>query len=135
MLLVSVSSVFYFFLRLLRTQMARIGRFCTDIFVYFAFIRIQRFMSGFNFSMEIVARLIFKLLLNQDKRTLIIDRTNWEFGKSTINIFMLGTSYKNVAFSLMFKMLDKRGNLSCEERIELIRKYIDYFRIESIDCI
>jgi hypothetical protein len=85
--------------------------------------------------MEIVARLIFKLLLNQDKRTLIIDRTNWEFGKSTINIFMLGTSYKNVAFSLMFKMLDKRGNLSCEERIELIRKYIDYFRIESIDCI
>ena len=48
---------------------------------------------------------------------------------------MLGVSYKNVAFPLMFKMLDKRGNSSCEERIELIRKYIDYFGLESIDCI
>ena len=48
---------------------------------------------------------------------------------------MLGISYKNVAFPLMFKMLDKRGNSSCVERIELIRKYIDYFGLESIDCI
>jgi len=97
--------------------------------------RIQRFMSGFEFSMEIVARLIFKLLPNQEKRTLIIDRTNWKFGKANINIFMLGISYKNVAFPLMFKILDKRGNSSCVERIELIRKYIDYFGLESIDCI
>lgn len=97
--------------------------------------RIQRFMSGFNFSMEMVAKLIFKLLPHQDKRTLIIDRTNWKLGKANINIFMLGVSYKNVAFPLMFKMLDKRGNSSCEERIELIRKYIDYFGLESIDCI
>ena len=48
---------------------------------------------------------------------------------------MVSLYYKNVAFPLMFKMLDKRGNSSCEERIELIRKYIDYFGLESIDCI
>lgn len=97
--------------------------------------RIQRFMSNCNFSLEIVAKMIFKLLPIEGKRILIIDRTNWKFGKSNINIFMLGVSYKNVAFPIMFKMLNKRGNSSCEERIELIRKYIDWFGSESIDCI
>jgi hypothetical protein len=97
--------------------------------------RIQRFMSGYNLSMEMVAKLIFKLLPFETKRTLIIDRTNWKFGKANINIFMLGVSYKNVAFPIMFKMLNKRGNSSCEERIELIRKYIDWFGTDSIDCI
>lgn len=48
---------------------------------------------------------------------------------------MLGISYKNVAFPIMFKMLDKRGNSSCDERIELIRKYVDWFGLDSIDCI
>lgn len=97
--------------------------------------RIQRFMANFDFSMEVVAKLIFKLLPIVGKRTLIIDRTNWKFGKTDINIFMLGVSYKNVAFPIMFKMLDKRGNSSCDERIELIRKYVDWFGLDSIDCI
>jgi Transposase DDE domain len=109
--------------------------FASDADKNSSYRRIQRFMAGFNFSMEMVAKLIFKLLPNQEKRTLIIDRTNWKFGKANINIFMLGISYKNVAFPIMFKMLDKRGNSSCEERIELIRKYIDCFGLESIDCI
>lgn len=92
-------------------------------------------MADFDFSMEIVAKLIFKLLPKAEKRTLIIDRTNWKFGKANINIFMLGVSYKNVAYPLMFKMLNKRGNSSCEERIDLIKKYIEWFGINSIDCI
>jgi Transposase DDE domain len=97
--------------------------------------RIQRFMASFDFSIEIVAKLIFKLLVIDGKITLIIDRTNWKFGKSNINIFMLGIDYKGIAFPLMFKMLDKRGNSNCEERIELINKYIEWFGKENIDCI
>jgi transposase len=48
---------------------------------------------------------------------------------------MLGVSYKNVAFPLMFKMLDKRGNSDTQERIDLIKLYIEWFGKESIDCI
>lgn len=48
---------------------------------------------------------------------------------------MLGVSYKNVAFPLMFKMLDKRGNSHTDERIELINKYIDWFGKETINCL
>jgi hypothetical protein len=48
---------------------------------------------------------------------------------------MLGVSYKNVAFPLMFKMLAKRGNSDTEERIALIKQYIEWFGKESIDCL
>ena len=48
---------------------------------------------------------------------------------------MLGVSYKNVAFSLMFKMLNKRGNPHTKERIRLIEQYIDWFGSDSIDCL
>jgi hypothetical protein len=46
---------------------------------------------------------------------------------------MLGVSYINVAFPLIFKMLDKQGNFDTEERIELIKRYIEWFGKQSID--
>lgn len=55
-----------------------------------------------------IAKLIFSLLPEKELNYLSQDRTNWKFGDKNINILMLGVSYKNVAFPLMFKMLDKR---------------------------
>lgn len=97
--------------------------------------RIQRFMAEFDFSMKVVSKLVFSLLPEKTDLTLVLDRTNWKFGVKNINILMLGVSYKNVAFPLMFKMLDKRGNSHTKERIELIRKYIDWFGRDTINCL
>lgn len=97
--------------------------------------RIQRFMKEFYFPERIVSGLIFNLLPVQDNLVLVLDRTNWKFGTKNINILMLGVSYKNVAFPLMFKMLDKRGNSDMAERIELIKQYIEWFGKENIDCL
>lgn len=52
-----------------------------------------------------------------------MDRTNWKLGEKNINILMLGVSYRNIAFPLMFKMLDKRGNSHTLERIGLIKAW------------
>ena len=48
---------------------------------------------------------------------------------------MLGVSYKNIAFPLMFKMLDKRGNSDMKERINLVKQYIKWFGLHTIDCL
>jgi hypothetical protein len=97
--------------------------------------RIQRFMRDFDFPMKVVSVLIFNILPFKDNLVLVLDRTNWKFGEHNINILMLGVSYKNVAFPLMFKMLDKKGNSDTEERIDLLRKYIEWFGKLSIDCL
>ena len=64
-----------------------------------------------------------------------MDRTNWKLGGKDINILMLGISYKNIAFPLMFKMLDKKGNSNTEERIALINDFINWFGSDCIDCL
>ncbi|MCO5248980.1 MAG: IS4 family transposase [Chitinophagales bacterium] len=94
--------------------------------------RIQRFMSGFCLCSDLIAKLIFALLPEKENLRITIDRTNWKFGEQNINIFMLGIAYKNIAFPLLFTMLDKRGNSNSRERIMLIQRFI---RLFGKDCI
>ena len=97
--------------------------------------RIQRFIAKYSLDSDLIAQLVFNLLPKQDKLILTIDRTNWKFGQTNINIFMLGIVYKGVAFPLIFSMLDKRGNSNSQERIDLINRYIRLFGKETIECV
>ena len=78
--------------------------------------RIQRFMSGYSLDSNIIARLIFTLLPIKTNLILSIDRTNWKFGKTDINIFMLEIVYQGVAFPLLFSMCyQKEGILTLKK--------------------
>lgn len=94
--------------------------------------RIQRFFKEVHFPQEFVAKFIFNLLPKRDSLVLVIDRTNWQFGTKNINILMLGVSYKNMAFPLLFKMMDKKGNSNTAERIALMQDFINWF---GKDCV
>ena len=48
---------------------------------------------------------------------------------------MLGIAYKNVAFPLIFSLLNKKGNSNSEERISLIDRFTKLFGKDCIDCI
>ncbi|MBS9767908.1 MAG: transposase [Flavobacteriaceae bacterium] len=95
----------------------------------------QRFIANYVLCSDWVAKLIFSLLPKRENLTLSIDRTNWKFGTTDINIFMLGVVYDGVAFPLMFKMLNKRGNSNSQERIDLIERFNRLFSVEKIDVI
>jgi len=97
--------------------------------------RIQRFIAGYTLDCDLIARLIFNLLPKQDKLILSIDRTNWKFGQTNINIFMLGVVYKGVAFPLLFSMLDKTGNSNSRQRIDLVNRFIKLFGKDPIESI
>ena len=97
--------------------------------------RIQRFIATFSLDSDLVARLIFNLLPKQDKVKLSIDRTNWQFGETNINIFMLGVVYQGVAFPLLFKMLPKRGNSNSQERMDLVNRFINIFGEACIESL
>ncbi|GAA3563741.1 IS4 family transposase [Snuella lapsa] len=97
--------------------------------------RIQRFIANYSLDSNLIARLVFNLLPKQDKLILSIDRTNWKFGQTNINIFMLAIVYKGVAFPLLFAMLDKRGNSNSKERIELVNRFICLFGKDVIDSV
>ena len=94
--------------------------------------RIQRFMAKAALHSDLVAKLIFSLLPEKEALQLTIDRSNWKFGDSNINIFMLGIAYEGVAFPLLFSMLDKRGNSNTKERIALLDRFMKLFGQECI---
>lgn len=97
--------------------------------------RLQRFIAEFDLCSDLIAKIIFGLLPEKTNLKLVIDRTNWKFGKQNINIFMLGIAYRGVAFPLLFSMLDKQGNSNSQERIDLLKRFIMLFGKDCIDCI
>jgi hypothetical protein len=97
--------------------------------------RIQRFFADFTIDKDKIAAVLFSLLPCKSNLLISIDRTNWQFGKTDINIFMLSVCYEGIAFPLLWKMLPKRGNSNGKERIVLLQKFIDLFGKGCIEAI
>jgi hypothetical protein len=97
--------------------------------------RIQRFMSEYLLDTDLVARLVFALLPHKPPYRLALDRTNWKFGTTNINILVLAVVYQGVAFPILFTMMPKFGNSSTRERIELMQRYMGLFGAETIACL
>ncbi len=94
--------------------------------------RVQRFFAEFSFDPLIFTRLIYSLLPDEPPYMLSMDRTNWKFGKTDINILMLSVCYKGVAIPLIWKLLPKRGNSNAKERKEVLDTYIRFFGTKDI---
>lgn len=74
---------------------------------------------------EEYANFIMSRLPQNGKFYLVMDRTNWKFGKNPINILMLGIIHKNMCFPLYWKNLEKGGSSNTTERKELLDKAIN----------
>lgn len=96
--------------------------------------RIQRFFAEFIIDRYMLARLIFSLLPGKPPYRLSLDRTNWKFGKTDINILMLSVCYQGLAIPLLWKMLPKRGNSNASERQELLHEYISLFGTSTLSA-
>jgi hypothetical protein len=97
--------------------------------------RIQRFMADYFLDTDLIARLIFKMLPHKPPYRLVMDRTNWKFGETNINVLTLAIVYQGVAFPILISMLDKRGSSHTQERIEIMNRYVSLFGYDTIDCL
>jgi len=94
--------------------------------------RLQRFFSGFDFSYAEVASLLFGLFAREGKVYLSMDRTNWQWGKSPINILMLSLVYKGTAIPLLWSMIPHKGNSNTAARIALMERFVRQFGADRI---
>lgn len=98
--------------------------------------RLKRFFSCFEFDYTAITRWIYSLFCSKDKKIyLAIDRTNWYWGKSKINILMLSICYEGIAVPLFWTLLDKEGNSKAHEQIQLISRFTETFGKEQIQGI
>lgn len=95
--------------------------------------RLKRFFANFKMDYVVLARWLFSLFFSKDDKIyLSLDRTNWYWGKSKINVFMLSITYEGIAIPVFWELLDKAGNASAQEHIELISKFISHFNKATI---
>ena len=94
--------------------------------------RIQGFFTEFALSLNEVAAFVLLILPLKGDFRLVFDRTNWQFGKSDINYFVLAICYKNVSIPIFWINLDKRGCSSDAERIELLNKFKNKFGFSRV---
>lgn len=95
--------------------------------------RIQRLIAECVIDTDLIARLILKLIPVKGRYNLSMDRTNWKYSDTNINILNLGVIYDGMAFPVIYTMMDKRGNSNTAERIELIERFIRLAGEDSID--
>jgi len=96
--------------------------------------RIQRFFANFCFDPIVFSKLVYTLLPSEPPYRFSMDRTNWKFGTTDINILMICVCYKGVAIPLIWKLLPKKGNSNMDERCELMNDFIQCFGVECIQA-
>lgn len=97
--------------------------------------RIRRFFKEFTMNFTVLASWIFKFFnLEKESIQLILDRTNWRWGKKDINLLVLSLTHKGIAIPLLWTLLPKKGNSDENERIEIIKLFMSNFK-NKISCL
>ncbi len=95
--------------------------------------RIQRFFSDHWLDYNEIARFIMKLFgFIETDYYLSLDRTNWKWGKTNINLLVLAVVYRGTAIPVYWLPLNKQGNSNTRERIALMKRFIDQFGLQRI---
>ncbi len=95
--------------------------------------RLQRFLAEFELDYDVIAKLVIALVSKTGQGyVLSLDRTNWQFGKFSINLLVLAIVHQGVAFPVYWMFLNKKGNSNTAERIAIMEKFIATFGTKSI---
>lgn len=97
--------------------------------------RIQRFFLGFSFDMTLVIVLILRLFTFGEKCALIMDRTNWKWGRHPINILMLSVEHFGMSIPLFWIVLKTGGSSATKDRMQMMRRVLKTFGLDRIQVL
>ena len=63
---------------------------------------------------------------------LMLDRTNWKFGKQDINYLVLAVRVGDIIFPLFWTLLDHQGNSDTQARIDMLNNFKEAFGCDKI---
>jgi hypothetical protein len=120
-----------FLIALIRVKTVNLAELATgfrsDAKIESNYKRLQRFFKNFDLDYALIAKMIVALMEIPQPWVLSIDRTEWSFGETRFNIFMLGVVHQGVAYPLVWQMLDKKGNSKSAERMDLLDRFQEIF--------
>lgn len=90
--------------------------------------RFYRFFQYVTLDPAIIARIIVGFLGLEGKPwVLAMDRTNWDFGRTSINFLMISVEWNGIGIPLIWTLLPSKGNSSTDQRIALFDRLAAIF--------
>lgn len=94
--------------------------------------RIQRFFKDFSFDMSFIVFLACKFFTWEEPCVLLLDRTNWKWGKTHINILMLSVEHLGIGIPIFWMVLNKGGNSLTKNRVKIVKRVLKAIGKEKI---
>lgn len=95
--------------------------------------KVERFFQWQDLSDEQCAQALVDCLQFKGKFDLCLDRSNWQLGLKEVNYLVLSWRIsKEICIPLLFVDLDKAGNSSTQERIDLLDRFDKLFGCSRI---
>lgn len=91
--------------------------------------QIQRFLKNENQ----VSIDYLKLLRLRGKLKILIDRTEWKFGETWVNILTLSVAYKQVAIPVLWEVVNRKGNATAAQHTALLKRFVAEFGAAPIE--
>jgi hypothetical protein len=85
--------------------------------------RIRRFLSDYEVDFTALGRLLMRLLPQTPPYRVVLDRTEWHFGETPVNVLMVGIAHKGVAFPVSWTVLPKGGSSSADDQCRALRRF------------
>jgi hypothetical protein len=88
--------------------------------------RIRRLLAEQVFDWVVIGRLMLQIagVAGQKKLVVAVDRTNWDFGKTTINFLVISVVVCGIGVPVAWAQLGKKGNSKTGERIDLLERFL-----------
>ena len=87
--------------------------------------RIQRFFSSYAMDFEVLGRLLVGLLPQQPPYVACVDRTEWHFGKTPVNVLTVGIAHRGICFPIAWTALQAGGGSSAADQTQVLERFLD----------
>ena len=99
-----------------------------------AYTRMKRFFQTGNSVgiFQFVFILVVNTFGNSPDCYLLLDRTNWKYGKTHINLLVIGLLYRDVFIPLVWLDLGRAGNSNSKQRLDLVDKLLAWWPLTDV---
>lgn len=97
--------------------------------------RIQRFLSGYDLDFTALGSLLVKLLPQTPPYLAVVDRTEWHFGETPVNVLVVGIAHRGIAFPVAWAVLPKGGSSRASDQIEVLERFLAVVDASSIEAL
>ena len=97
--------------------------------------RIQRFLSGYEVDFTALGSLLLHLLPQRPPYEVVIDRTEWHFGETAVNILMVGIAHEGMAFPIAWTALPSGGSSDFQSQAKVLERFLEVVDPDSIKVV